>query len=1096
MTPDDPRVSTDPKLSSVISASAGTGKTWLLIARLLRLLLSGVAPESILAITFTNKAAHEIYERLSQRTREWAEMDEDTLRSGLTEIGAPPELSVVARTLFETLLNNNPVRITTFHSFCVDIVRLFPFDAEIPLNFSINDEARTEQLYDEALRELYVNALHDHALAEILDTLSTSMGIHNLRSALHSFLDRRNDWRAMTEARNLGTEDVKQTLARDMGVVIGEPPPPLFNDDLIDGMTEWAELLRSQTKILSSDDKALASIKRLLESSRDTSPDLDQLAKYRKCFLKENGQPRHSPDNQSLIKRLGESTAAAARVAMLEQEIGGTLDIYQEKLAARHNWRLNAAWYDCGTRLLAGYQTLQRRQKCLDFADLEWHACRLLGRDVNAQAIQSRLGARIRHVLVDEFQDTSPEQWLLIKPLLEEIASQPDDGSIFIVGDVKQSIYGFRRANPGLLEKAAAWLSEHINGRRFNLNRSRRSSPAIINLINRVFADSENSGTPLSEFELHKTYREDAPGDTGRLPYNKHEGNNSAESATWHSPLNRRSDACMRAHDLEAKQLAEYVAEYKHRQGLVWRDIMVLVRQRTHVSQYEAAFRQCGIPVFGGQNDSLKQAIETDDILALLRFIASPEPQRMLPLCQVLRSPLFLLGDEDLRKLIATPGDKPMDKMRALAQTDAHPIWSDACDLLESWIKHCHRLPPHDLLHLIYCQRDVAYRYRLATRDDNRDLIETRLLDLLHMSLDFQSGRYPDTMGFIKHLETLSKKYEVIVDHSTESDFVKLLTVHGAKGLEAKAVFLADSGPQKSRGDTHSALVDWPADTACPNCMLLLPAKKYRDRYSRKKMAEQEKCLLIDRVNLLYVALSRARDSLFISGGETANAKEEDWYHWLKPHLSEVTVGETKDENNAAPTALPQPVATDNKAIIRPLTVAISAVAGEEINPGVSKGHIPGRKTWRGKTIHRALQLLGEGLPPKVVQNYLRREMYAEDEALRHWYEEATTIFHHERLREAFDDTLYERVLNEMPIWFMHEGHIVSGRVDRVCVGVKQVWLIDYKTHINEEQAKRDSGKQMELYRSGAEKIWHGRAIRASILLTQSATFYDYAGRS
>lgn len=1103
---------TDPLRSSVISASAGTGKTWLLIARILRLLLNGVTPESILAITFTNKATYEMYERLTKRVRDWADMDEKRLREELTEIGASPELVPQARTLFETLLKNEPVRITTFHSFCIDIVRLFPFDAEIPLNFTINDESGAAQLYDEALRQLYDEVLNTPALSASLDVLTAGIGLKNTRDVLWEFLQHRNDWRALTLARERNIDEIKCELAGNLQIDHTRPLSMALSEDARAAVDNWMELLQGQKEPLKSDNDFLKKVNDWLRLPEKYRWDVGQLKDCRLCFVKGDGTPRHK-QTDAQIKRYDGNVAAVEQLITLEEQIGRIFSEYESKAIAYDNWKLNAAWYDCGERLLEIYQTLQRRQRCLDFDDLEWHARRLFNRATDAQVIQSRLGTYIRHVLIDEFQDTSPEQWLLIKPLLEEIASQKEGGSIFIVGDVKQSIYGFRRSNPDLLEEAAKWLSENLDAGHYGLDHSYRSSVAVIDFVNKVFDTPAEKDLELGGFRRHETHRKDTAGTVGLLAYNEIPDDLKARGgsgdAIWQSPLQRNIKTIKTGggtHEAEAGQLAAQIKEIKRRKNLNWRDFMVLVRQRTHILQYEAVLRKHDIPVFGGQGDSLIQTIEADDITALLRFIVSPQQRHLLSLCQVLRSPLFCIGDEDLRVFMQTPGNRPMEKLKLLAQAGetvagGKKIWSDACRLLDNWIKQCKQLPPHDLLHLIYEQRDVIHRYRAATRADHRNLTESRLLALLHLSLDFQSGRYPHIAGFIEHLETLSEKHKIATDLPADADFVSLLTIHGAKGLEAEVVFLADCGPQKRHSDTYSALADWPAENEHPNSLLLLPATDLRDEYSRMQIEKQTIRQQLERANLLYVAITRARDSVFVSGSEIANAGKEDWYHLLQTRMPDTGAdsGDYPDSVTAAGcaddinTGINTANGEERDVIIRPVTPdSAESKQSDEINPGTLKGHIPGRHAWRGKVIHRALQLLGEGVGDIAICALLRKEAQTDDETIKLWFEEAQKIFRNKALREVFDDSLYVRVFNEMPIWFTYEGRVVSGRIDRVCVSEQSVWLIDYKTHVDEKRAKADSAGQMRLYRSGAHKIWPDYAVKVSILLTQSATLYDY----
>lgn len=1100
---DNPIQCADPDVNSVILASAGTGKTWLLIARILRLLLADTAPNSILAITFTKKAAFEMYERLMERAEEWTRISDKELNDSLKEIGAKPAHRTKARILYKKLIDNEPVKITTFHSFCANVMRLFPLDDEIPFKFEINDKATGNQLVNDALRELYQKANEDETLEENLNLLIEACNhkLSNAEGILRNFLDYRNTWRLLgrdieaTKKALLDSLEIKgsllhATMQQFVTEILGDAPFSFHLSTL--GKLDSIETLK--LKITNIDPEQHAGEKVTyagIEHYRNLIAELIRmLAKL----------PRESLDNWLDEKR-------------------NILDAYL-------TWFRNTAWYVCGEELLRIYEAKQKQSRSLDFSDIEYHALRLLGD--KDKAVTARLSMDIEHILVDEFQDTTPEQWQLLLPLLEDIG-QLGNGSIFIVGDAKQAIYGWRRADPKLLEEANTWVRDNMRGQEFHLNKSYRSSRAVINLVNSVFqSDSANESEPnegeliknifdgdkpdlsrISSFETH-TGERDAEGEVAVLPLNIKPKQSGKLNISWGSPLSRETtDEELSTDDIEALQVATVIKDLRGSENYQWKDFMVLGRQYKHLHGCQKIFRKLGIPWQGPESSGLAQTLEARDIIALLRFILSPWANNALLLCQVLRSPLFGISDADLEAFAQVRAKNPLDKLHTLA--DAHkdnPVWSDAHRLLTHWIDKSKTLPPHDLLHLIYSQRDVLFRYRRAVHHFERALTEARLKEILRLALDFREGRYPDIGEFIDYLSNLREDHKA-TPADTGEDSVQMLTIHGSKGLEAKVVFMVGCGGQRKEKKDR-VLVDWPTGVARPKHLITVPTIKDLSQFSHAISAQTIDRNLTDRVDLLYVAMTRARDRLYVSGALVPSKKHEDWYQCIEPHTENLELDLVAPDADTITNIFKTAFKTEPEPVVvapPPRTTAASDSPGDL---SATEAHSPsaaGRTTdtgtpqipvtdaiLRGNAIHKALHLLCENWPKARVIEAVAQETQKSggDGAMAHeWVETAEKVINNKELKDVFDDSLYVRVYNEMPLWFTADGKLSSGRVDRVCVGENSVWLIDYKTHRIADKAKADGSAQMAAYAEGSVLLWQKHAIRKSLLFTETGELWD-----
>lgn len=1127
----DPLLATAPERHASVHASAGTGKTWLLVTRMLRLLLAGATPAGILAVTFTRKAAAEMLQRLNERLAELVSGDDAQIDSRLRDMGVTPTAALRerARSLYETLLfEPRPLRATTFHAFCQEILQRFPVEAEIPPGFDLLESEA--ELTEEAWDALYAEATQtpDGHIARALERLFDACdGLGNTRQALNSFLGHRIDWWAYTRDQAHAL-DYAQMRARQLFAVAVETDPieaffsPAHNAEL----REYATLLgRHDTKthrdhqsmiIQGLEARALPA-----EENRETGFDL-----VMRALLTGTGEPRKRA-SKAVEKSLG--GVAYARLLGLHEQLCTALSETRDLQTRQANYAATCAWYQAGERLLEHFQRIKREQRVLDFGDLEWNAYRLLNGSGQAHWVQYKLDARIDHFLIDEFQDTNPTQWRLLLPLLQELAAGDPERprSVFLVGDAKQSIYRFRRADARLLEAASLWMEEHLQAERFSLEASRRSAPAIIDCVNRAFADGPLAEA-LPDFPSHSTHLRELWGQVELLPPFQIPDTAEPARTGLRNPLDEpRTAPADDLHLCEARTIAARIralidaptligSEHQAR-TLRYGDILILLRSRTHASSYEQALREAGIPYLGAARGTLLDSLEVRDLEALLNTLIAPHDD--LALAQVLRSPLFAASDQDLIDLAQATGSGWMERLLNLAPnagTDT-PL-GRAAQLLPAWQGLVGHLPVHDLLDRIYHEGDVLARFEATAIPALKPRVRANLIRFIELALEIDSGRYPSLPHFVDRLGELRQRATDAPDdappESGGGDRVQFLTVHGSKGLEAPVVFLADCGGGIRDRSARQALVDWPAESDRPQTFILVGRKSERDRITQHLLDLQQRAELREDANLLYVALTRARQLLFVSAAVCADNADTGWYGLLRAQWNP-SGGLDTDESfvqhsgtapvmaatQAMPSRTPRAVEIDPR-LSQPLTPAPTQIriAPSRLDIYVDSDAAKdpdGRR--RGAGIHRLLEWLttSPSRTPTQLLAGLARELQceADDPELIAWLEEADAVLNTPEFAPLFDTTAYTGVYTEIPLHYYQGETLVDGVVDRLLVSADTVHVIDYKTHgIDADQAQSTAQlyhKQLELYAEGARRLWPGRQVRSSILFTHCRVLVD-----
>jgi ATP-dependent helicase/nuclease subunit A len=1078
----------DPRQSVVVEACAGSGKTWLLVSRILRLLLDGAQPSEILAITFTRKAAQEMQARLAQWLRFLATEPEERVRDFLAQRAMTPgeidDALPHARGLFELALTAQPgVTINTFHGWFLELLKHAPLSSGAAGNVTLAEQ--TSALLDEAWQgfaDAVAAAAEGDATAAHLHALFRDHGLFNTRVLLTRFVHRRGEWAAYTRGHADPVAFACARLQAQLG--IDPDADPIADFFAAGGEAEAGFLARL---LAGGTDRQQETAARL---ARDGRGDSEYFRAIRAVALTLKDTPVKNLEN---LARKRDETAVRRYQTLCEHILA-----VEDRLAEQQAWRTNVAALHCGAAFLRHYQELKADRGQIDFADIESRVERLLADGEHAEYMQYKLDARYRHILLDEFQDTNPLQWQILRAWLDASEAAGTRPTVFLVGDPKQSIYRFRGAEPRLFDLAAGHLVAHYGAARLEQDESRRCAPAIIDAVNRALADQP----AFPHFRRHGAYNGRLAGGVHLLPLAQAPAAVAMEREGLRNPLTEALAETHAAPAVEARQLARTIRELVGRLPVAedggtrparYADIMVLARARTHLAHFEDAFKAAGIPYLTARRGGLLETLEALDLMALLEFLVMPFAD--LRLAHVLRSPLFGVGDDDLLALSAGEERTWWQRLRALVGTGrASVALARAHALLDGWRALTDRLPVHDLLDRIYFEGDVLAAYAAAAPAPMRSAVEANLHAFMELALKVQGGRYPSLPKFLEELRGLREAAEE--ESPSEGtpdaglDAVHIHTVHGAKGLERPIVCLIDAHRRDNHRDSYDVLVDWVPGTPAPRHFSLYTVKGERGAARAPYFEQQQAFAETENLNLLYVAITRAKQYLLVSGSGDETLKGT-WYDTLRTALPEtaanapplpawekagdgVTARHAPHALPLSPTPLPQGESDlDVAALTRPLPTGQRASGFESAAQR------------RGIALHRILEhITVPGHAPDRVA--LRLELGWDEAGFDALWREAEAVVAAPTLARFFDPSQYRRAFNELP-YVNGAGEL--RRIDRLVEFGDRVWILDYKMGEAPDEAgvARSAARyrqQIEEYRAAMGTVYPGTPISCALVFS------------
>jgi ATP-dependent helicase/nuclease subunit A len=1126
------RRAADPAASVWVSASAGTGKTKVLTDRVLGLMLAGTPPERILCLTFTRAAAAEMAERVAEILGKWATKPDGELARAVAALtGTDPGADSLhrARRLFVRVLDApGGLNIRTIHAFCQSLLRRFPLEAGIAPHFALMEERDADELLITAREEVLARAQAggSAALTEALAVITDHVRESTFSDLLGRLASARGRLRRLLDAG--GADAAAARIYRRLGVKPGETRESIFaaaaRDDAF-GSRGLKSALGALSAGSKTDQERAAVIAAWLAAANS-----DERARGFDAYANAYLTAGRDAIRKTLITK--EAAAAAPETAeLLASEAQRVLAAFT-RLRAAITAQASAAVLRFAEALLESYQRHKGARAALDYDDLILQAGHLLHAPGVAPWVLYKLDGGIDHILIDEAQDTSPDQWRVVDALAAEFfagaGAREVERSVFAVGDVKQSIYSFQGADPAAFAAmrdmfAAKVAAAEREWRNVDLTISFRSAPAVLRAVDHVFAaHAARDGVTLDGTGIaHQASRAGAAGLVELWP--PVEPRKRDEPPPWKPPIERvPADAPQtRLAGLIARRIERMIrdGEILSSKGrpIAAGDITVLVRRRTgFVEDLVRELKRLEIGVAGTDRMVLTEQMAVMDLMALGHFLLLPEDD--LTLATVLKGPILGLTEEQLFDLAY---GRKGSLWRELGRRAAHGgAFAAAHETLSELSARADFVPPFELFADILGYRRGREKLLARLGPDADDPIA----EFLALAQSYERRHVPSLQGFLYWLEAgeveIKRDLEVAPDNA-----VRVMTVHGAKGLQAPIVFLPDTMQTPAVRPPYLFWLKLGEDA--PEALLWPPARSHFETLCESELdrlaAEQER----EYRRLLYVAMTRAEDRLYVCGWQTKNAPPEGcWYHLIRGGLDGIA-NEIDDpfladagETAGATILRVESPQTDEpgESTEPPLPAGLKALPDwarvpAPVERGVPEPLVPSRPTdeepaalsplgtddgvrfRRGRLIHSLLQTLPE-VPPEhraaAAKRYLasagrdlgdevRADIAAETMAVIAAPEHAAIFGPGSRAEVS--------IVGEVA------GHVLSGQIDRLVVSGEAVTIVDYKS--NRPPPETVEGvpavylSQLSAYRAALAKIYGDRPIRCALLWTAGPAWME-----
>jgi ATP-dependent helicase/nuclease subunit A len=1117
----------DPLIHAALSASAGTGKTHVLTSRVLRLLLRGTPPSSILCLTFTKAGAAEMANRIGERLAHWVRLPDAELGRELKHLceDYEPPMRDRARRLFAEVLDapGGGLRIQTIHSFAQTLLASFPAEAGIAPGFRPIEGRAESELARRTLAALMETAEFDGDRGLIADvsSLSLRLGEAGAESYLMACARAHQAVEALGEPAS-----IEEQLFALLGVEGGDPEIEILrrlSDDAVD--RDLFQRLIAANRAWASDtgSKIVDNLTAFMAASPEGRR--AKLEAVGAGLVTAKGEPCKSKPKQLLAEPDYDNLAAAFASWLTElRTLIKALDLA----------RIQAAGLRAGQAFAKAYVRAKQAQGVADFDDLIAWTRRLFEQPGMGEWVRYKLDQRTDHILVDEAQDTNADQWAIVDALAGEFFSGNPEAedrwrTLFMVGDYKQAIFGFQGTDPreyeqfrasisakagALLESADAVEVRTREFRDLSIDASFRSAPAVLQVVDALIGDVGHREMGLRvPPNPHVAYHSDRPGRVELWPaFDAETQTDESEEAGDEGWIDERDRLYA---DAIARQVSRWLAEAPvmdtTKRPLAPADILILVRSRKELaSLIVARLYAQRVPVAGIDRLHLHKPLAVKDLLSAIAFAVQPLDD--LNLAGLLVSPLIGWNQDQLYDL-AQPRTRKLWSELA-SRREEHPHWAEAHEILGGWLAMADYVTPARFLETILSgplggRRKLLERLGEAARDPIEELVASAL-----------AFEQEETASLDRFLAWFAQgEVEVKRDSSAPANAVRVMTVHGAKGLEAPLVVLADATHDPDKVGGTSTVVEFPLgrigkvpiirprkDECAPIFRTLIDAGKAADREEHWRLA--------------YVGLTRAAERLVIAGvkpkrelvgaswhaavGRAMNSlgaaamEVEGWGSALVLESEGRAAARAKASKApippiAIPTVLQQAAPIETRPP-RPLAPSQIVEDRDTAPPPSPEMRLAAK---RGTLLHSLFERL-----PGVAEDSRRAaalrwlERFGIDEAARQEIADAACSLIG---NPAFAELFGPDALAEAPIAAtLPDGRVVAGTVDRLCIGPALVQVIDFKTGrtVPADVAAVPAGHraQMESYVEALRAIFPGRAIEASLLYTSAPRLITLPG--
>ena len=1081
----------DPAHSVWVEASAGTGKTKVLSDRVLKLLLAGVAPSKILCLTYTKAAAAEMKTRVADRLSKWAVVPKEELLKELSELYYEEnilkedceenrKLVLKARKLFAEALDAlDQMRIETIHAFCTEILKRFPLEAGISPYFDVAEEQETKEMLDSVSQRLLavIEENSDEDIKEATLYLTSHIKEFDWQDFLKDIVSNRRVFLQMFQDCN--SEEALKAKLRQKLKLDDEPNKEKYIQKF------WDETDKNKIK-----ECALA----LMEGSGKTGRDggtvmIEMLEnfdfeRYRKVILSAKlvcaDVARKHPEVEYTID------CERLRIGNLDERLK-SVDIYESTVAVSK----------VALKLIEDYAACKREHSCMDFDDLIMTTCRLFEKDVSAWVLY-KLDNGIDHILIDEAQDTSPLAWKIIDELASEFfagSGQKEGRTLFVVGDRKQSIYGFQGADPKIFNKMREKYKQSVSP--VDLRVSFRSTRAVLRAVNKLFSDAEAQRgiTDNGGKVKHLAYRLGQGGLVEVWPIIDKDKETAPRD--WKVPL--QIEEKVSPDTMLAVEVANKIKTMVSNKEILvskgrpvkYSDFMVLVRKRgAFMDEFVKAAKKLDVNVTGVDRLSLKKEIAVEDLCALSEFLLLPQDD--LSLASVLRSPLYGLSEKELFELCYKRGYQTLwDRLK---ESDK---FEQPKKELSALLSKAQILRPFELFDMVLNTFEGRKRFHERLGEEAKDAID----EFMNLTLKFEASHVPNLQNFM----TWFKENEIEVKRELEqatTDAVRLMTVHKSKGLQAPIVILPDATHLVKTKRERKLLFDedvfyYPLSAAC-----------YNDNCTGAHEAKIEEDINEEH-RLLYVAATRAEDRLYVVGKKTSDT-QKTWYDFFEQTLKDLQAAE---ENGVLKFEMPQEIEpkdeedkTDQKDesahdiswLNKPVPTEETVLkkynpshAEEGTDDAVSSPLATDLQGFRrGILIHKLLQMLPRFCSfekmADMIKAYLAKQTDLDAHLKESVEKEVLDVLSNKDFAFIFEGDSKA----EVPVMGVLGDNVVSGQIDRLVVLEDKVLIVDFKTNRPAAETLADvSDKykaQLDIYAQLIEQIYPNKAIEKYILWTNT----------
>lgn len=1133
----------DPYSSAWVGASAGTGKTKVLTDRVLRLLLpreddsEGTAPHRILGITYTKAAANEMALRINETLGEWATHSEEQLEKELTKLTGhkpSPHMMREARSLFASVVDTpGGMKIMTIHSFCQSVLSRFPIEAGISPHSKVIEEVHAQELLTRARDRIL--GYENPEINEAVKLIAQQINEEQFMTLINDMMSERQSLHhAITNPQELYNK-LCRTLELKHGTTLKSIQSEFSNDQnfAIGDLYECCKALAQGGK---TDKESAINIQYWLDADAEKRTEFE--AEYINSFLtKTDRKVKSRLATKAAVTALPDIVDIMTREALRVQAY---LDDKNKVTTAL----LTKALLTIGKSILDTYTAIKEQIAALDYDDLIIKTNELLSRDGISAWVMYKLDGGLDHILIDEAQDTNSEQWQIINNLAQDFfsgqskADEYTERTLFVVGDEKQSIYSFQRAAPEKFAEMRQFFEQKIKNSNKkwtdeSLNTSFRSTKSVLELVDTIFAGHKAlSGLGKSPIQ-HISFRTRAKGQAGLCElWPLFEPEVAEAEEPWTPPITIRDS--LSAESRLASLIGDQIKNWLDTQEILEsrgrpiepRDILILVKSRNRfVEQIVRALKTRDIPLSGVDRMILSDELSIMDLTALAQFALLPDDD--LTLATILKSPLIGFNEEQLYDLAIDRQGSLWKEIILRHQND--PALQDVHSYLDKLVRNAQSQHPFDFFSTILftpCPADKISGKRAMISRLGQD-IEDPIDEFLGQCLNFEHEHTPDLQSFLLfHRQNTSALKRELED---SGNVVRIMTVHGAKGLQAPIVIMPDT--ILSSGANRSPRLLWPHKTGL-DMPLWSPRNDDAPQIFSEAQSKLDNASIEEYRRLLYVALTRAEDRLYIGGAAgKKSAHEDSWYNHIArafdeighctEHPLEFTTSEhsensdpliakriynmaTKDPDKADKQSTSQITIQDVPAFYfnaapeeptppRPLIPSRPS----EVNPPV-RSPLAGDDNYRfirGNITHSLLQYLPDIAEDKrrtAASHYTEKNGQELPEHVRNnIIDEVLSILSDPELGIIFS----EKSLAEVPITGLIGNKLISAQIDRMIITDNEIMIVDFKSNRPPPQNATDIPdiykNQMLSYRDIVSNIYKDKTIRLFLLWTDGANLME-----